>query len=59
MMVRTPQYKYARYDDGGAELYDLVRDPNELDNRVDDPACRAAVTTLARQLDEWDRAATS
>jgi len=59
MMVRTPQFKYARYDDGGAELYDLTRDPNELDNRADDPAYRATATALARQLEDWDHAATS
>jgi choline-sulfatase len=54
MMVRTPEYKYATYDDGGAELYDLKRDPDEFDNRVDDSAYRAAVAELARQLADWE-----
>jgi len=35
VMLRTPSYKYARYDDGGSELYDLKRDPNELENMVE------------------------
>ena len=36
--VRTPRYKYVRYSDGDAELYDLDRDPNELRSVLDDPA---------------------
>ena len=30
--LRTARWKYVRYIDGDAELYDLTRDPNELDN---------------------------
>lgn len=30
--VRTPRWKYVRYVDGDAELYDLTHDPNELHN---------------------------
>jgi arylsulfatase A-like enzyme len=54
MMVRTPEYKYATYDDGGTEFYDLGRDPNELDNRVEDVNYRAIVGKLARQLSDWE-----
>ena len=36
--VRTPRYKYVRYSDGDAEMYDLDRDPNELKSVIDDPA---------------------
>jgi N-acetylglucosamine-6-sulfatase len=36
--VRTPRYKYIRYSDGDAELYDLDRDPNELRSVLTDPA---------------------
>jgi len=36
--VRTPRYKYVRYSDGDAEMYDLDRDPNELSSVIDDPA---------------------
>jgi arylsulfatase A-like enzyme len=54
-MVRTSQYKYARYDDGGQELYDLERDPNEFENRVDYPDYRATAGRLDAQLNEWQR----
>jgi N-acetylglucosamine-6-sulfatase len=30
--LRTPRYKYARYGNGGVEMYDLARDPDELHN---------------------------
>ena len=36
--VRTPRYKYIRYSDGDAELYDLDRDPNELRSVLNEPA---------------------
>jgi N-acetylglucosamine-6-sulfatase len=36
--VRTPRYKYVRYSDGDAEMYDLDRDPNELHSVIDDPS---------------------
>jgi arylsulfatase A-like enzyme len=36
--LRTPRYKYIRYSDGDAELYDLDRDPNELRSVLADPA---------------------
>ena len=35
--VRTATRKYVRHDDGFEELYDLVADPYELDNKVKDP----------------------
>jgi arylsulfatase A-like enzyme len=54
MMLRTPEFKYATYDDGGTEFYDLARDPDELDNRVEDPAYRAVAGKLARQLGDWE-----
>ena len=30
--LRTPRYIYARYGNGGVEMYDLARDPDELHN---------------------------
>lgn len=59
MMVRTAQFKYARYDDGGSELYDLTRDPDELTNCVDDPRYIETVAMLGRQLNDWDRRSSS
>jgi arylsulfatase A-like enzyme len=50
--VRTWRYKFVRYADGSEELYDLLTDPNELENRSSDPAfaeLRTALTRLSRQ----------
>jgi arylsulfatase A-like enzyme len=52
VMLRTPQYKYTRYDDGGSELYDLDRDPDELDNRVDSAEYAQILAQLKGQLDQ-------
>ncbi|MBO0858674.1 MAG: sulfatase-like hydrolase/transferase [Chloracidobacterium sp.] len=55
VMMRTPSYKLTRYDDGGGELYDLLRDPDELVNLIDDPARSSIKGQLTRQLEEWER----
>ena len=47
--VRTTQYKYIEQTTGERELYDLVADPGELQNRADDPAL-ASVQTQLRNL---------
>ncbi len=36
--VRTADYRYIRYEDGGEELYDHNTDPNEWDNIAKNPA---------------------
>jgi arylsulfatase A-like enzyme len=55
-MIRTEAWKYVhRYPYGPHELYDLAVDPGELDNRVDDPACREVVESLRGRLDAWFR----
>jgi len=36
--IRTARYKYVRYSTGEEELYDLKKDPLELQSRQDDPA---------------------
>jgi arylsulfatase A-like enzyme len=38
--------KYVRYDDGFEELYDLVVDPYELNNKVKDPSYASDAATL-------------
>jgi arylsulfatase A-like enzyme len=48
--VSTARYRYLRYRNGEEELYDLRRDPEELDNRIRDPRYRAARRALRRQL---------
>jgi hypothetical protein len=54
-MLRTPEFKYARYDDGGSELYDLTRDPDELENRADDSAYAGRVGELKALVARWER----
>ena len=36
--IRTERYMYAEHDTGEKELYDLQKDPFELQSRHDDPA---------------------
>jgi hypothetical protein len=40
---------------GETELYDLDRDPNELENRVDHPDYSSTLAQLKRQLEDWER----
>lgn len=55
LMMRTPRYKFTRFDDGGTELYDLDRDPDEFDNLVDSPEYASTVAQLTQQRDQWER----
>jgi hypothetical protein len=49
-MVRTSRYAYTEYANGERELYDLRRDPAELDN-VDGQAPYASTeASLAKRL---------
>jgi arylsulfatase A-like enzyme len=51
--VRTAQWKCTfELESGAGELYDLFNDPEEMQNRFDDPACADA----RRQLEEMMRA---
>jgi arylsulfatase A-like enzyme len=49
--IRTPRYMYAEYHNGDRELYDLKRDPYELQSRHRDPAYSSVETELADRLD--------
>jgi hypothetical protein len=51
--VRTPRYKYVRYSDGDAEMYDLDRDPNEMRSVIDDPAYADVRDELFRLWQEY------
>jgi hypothetical protein len=55
LMLRTSQFKYTRYDDGGSELYDLSHDPNELENRIDHPDYARPLAGLKAQVEQWER----
>lgn len=51
--VRAQGWVYLAYGSGERELYDLVDDPYQLDNRIDDPllaARQAAMAEALRQL---------
>jgi choline-sulfatase len=60
-MVRTPQYKLICNErknarkNGGYELYDLEKDPQETNSLAADPACGETVKKLAAQLDAWQK----
>jgi arylsulfatase A-like enzyme/Ca2+-binding RTX toxin-like protein len=49
--LRTREHRYTRYEDGSEELYDVVADPGELDNRATDPAYDATRAALSAALD--------
>lgn len=53
-MIRTEEWKYIhRYPDGPHELFNMVEDPLERSNRIDDPPCQPIVTYLQDRLDAW------
>ncbi len=53
-MIRTQEWKYVhRYPFGPCELYDLVPDPNERKNVLEEPQNRALGRELQRQLNNW------
>ena len=55
VMLRTPQYKFTRFDDGGSELYDLARDPDELDNCIDRADYARPLAELRARVERWER----
>ena len=52
-MVRNQRYKYVRRLYERDELYDLVTDPHELSNRIDDPALADVLTSLKERMLNW------
>ena len=48
--VRNRRFKYVAYATREEELYDLARDPYELENRADDPALRERLGALRAEL---------
>jgi len=52
-MCRTRDYKYVRRLYESDELYDLRRDPAEVDNRINDPSLASIRSTLLDRLLTW------
>ena len=53
-MIRTTDWKYVhRYPYGPHELYDLVNDPDERENVVDDAKYEVEVVEMKAGLEEW------
>lgn len=55
--VRTERYMYAKYEDGEEELYDLRKDPFELQSRHVDPSYAAVKASLRRLVRKLRRCA--
>jgi len=56
VMMRTPEWKLTRYDEGGGELYDLRKDPHELANLYEETKYASIRGKLTEGLESWDRA---
>ncbi|MEP7208946.1 MAG: sulfatase-like hydrolase/transferase [Casimicrobiaceae bacterium] len=53
-MVRTREWKYVhRYPDGPHELFDLVHDPGERANLLEQASAEATVLAMRDRLDAW------
>ncbi len=53
-MIRTPEWKYVqRTPDGPDELWDLVNDPGERENRIDDASRQGTICDLRQRMDAW------
>ena len=53
-MIRTQEWKYVhRYPYGPHELYDLVKDPGERKNLVDDKSHNALIKDMRQQMGAW------
>jgi hypothetical protein len=57
--IRTPRYMYAEYTNGEKELYDLQRDPFELQSRHASAAYATVKATLANRLHRLETCAGS
>lgn len=53
-MIRTQEWKYVhRYPYGPHELYDLVDDPTERKNLIDEKSRKALIKDLRQQMGTW------
>jgi iduronate 2-sulfatase len=54
VMAQTLRYKYAYYQDGSAELYDLEADPHEIENLAGQPAYATVEAEMRGRLLEHE-----
>lgn len=52
-MIRDGRYKYVSRITGEDEFYDLLTDPAEKHNRIDDPTCQAQIGRLRTEQLRW------
>ncbi|SHH42522.1 sulfatase-like hydrolase/transferase [Clostridium grantii] len=53
-MIRTKEYKYVhRYPDGPHEFYDLINDPDESMDLIDDKNFEELIDSCRKKLTEW------
>lgn len=53
-MIRTRDWKYVyRHPEGPNELYDLVNDPDERNNRIDDPSQKERIHQMKVDMNKW------
>ncbi len=53
--IRTHQYRYIRYEDGGQELYDRLSDPNEWNNQAGNADYLEVIEKLTGMLPQSNR----
>ena len=53
--IRTEQYKFIHYHGiwDFDEFYDMLNDPDEMNNLINDPAYASVVLSMKRRLYEW------
>jgi hypothetical protein len=53
-MVRSDRFKLVRrYPAGPNELFDLLEDPRETVNRLEDPSCALEMSELTSLMEAW------
>jgi choline-sulfatase len=50
-MIRKRNWKYVAYVDERPQLFDLEKDPDEIDDRWNDPACQGVIAELNTELE--------
>jgi len=53
IMIRSNRHKYVYRENTKHQLYDLLKDPHENENKFTDPAQRKTIQKLHKQLIKW------